>query len=259
MNKPLKIISYFMASVLLAMMLAFLLPACGMTYAVFFYDENGAFIQSVRVKQGESAQIETPTKESTTYFTYTFSNWTFENGDDATEALENVTSNLFVYANFTENDRYYRVSFYNYDNTPIVEEIIVKAGESPLGFTFTPPQSDVYEYTFKCWVDEDGNDMSQALEHVLQDLTVYASYTQELKFYSLTLDENISVLYGDVITSENDHLARLPYGAEITISYTVPEGYSSAELRVRGAQRALDQEGVYRVIGDVSVSLVLEV
>ena len=260
MKKSLKTISFAVFYALLFVMLVFLLPACGeKVYTVSFYDENKTLIETVKVEEGKAANIETPTKEPTTYLVYNFTNWSFEDGEDATEALSSVSSDLAVYANFVEEDRCYSVTYYNlYDNDdPLVLKLPVKAGGKPRGFSITPPQSDVYEYTFEGWVDENGNDMTEQLQCVLQDLTVYAKFNQKQKTYSLTVDENVTVTYGSEITSENDEFAVLPYGAELTITFDVPEGYSSASLSVRGAQKVEGKENVYRVTGDVTVRLLL--
>lgn len=261
MKKSLKTISFAVFYALLSVMLVFLLPACGeKVFSVSFYDENMTLITTVEVEEGKTANIETPTKEPTTYLVYNFTIWTFEDGEDATEALSSVRSDLTVYANFEEVDREYSVTFYNpYDiEKPLVWQTLVKAGGKPRGFSITPPESDIYDYTFECWVDENGNDMTEQLQCVLQDLTVYAKFNQKQKTYSLTVDENVTVIYGSKITSENDEFASLPYGAELTITFDVPEGYSSASLSVRGAQKVEGEKNVYRVTGDVTVMLVLE-
>lgn len=230
-------------------------------YSVSFYDEDEETeLQTIKVKEGQKAEIETPTKPSTQYLSFTFSNWAFENGDDATESLENVTQDLTVYARYTEEDRYYHVTFLQMDRKELMT-LPVKAGQAcEWQFSFDPPYDEDLDYTFECWVDENGNDMTDALSCVLEDLTVIAKYKTSPKTFSLRFETEyekyIKVKHGDggFFSSVEAVQFKLKKGSIITIKYEVPDGFSDLEIIVSGADVLDEQAGTYRVTGDVVIS-----
>ena len=79
-------------------------------YTVTFCDEAGKTLQSVKVKQGETAKFTatTPTKAYDDTYHYTFKEWlTSVGGDPAT--LTNVQGDMKVYAGFTPTEHSYTV------------------------------------------------------------------------------------------------------------------------------------------------------
>lgn len=226
-------------------------------YSVSFYDEDKeTVLGTIKVKKGEKAEVESPTKESTPYFSYTFSNWAFENGDDATESLAKVTKDLSVYATYVEADRYYTVTFIQPDGKHI-NSPSVKAGEAcNLNFTFDPPYDGKNDYVFECWIDAEGNDMSEALSCVLSDMQVTAKYKVSPKTFSLTFTAPyLRVKHGDgtFVTSEQAWQVKMREGAIITIQYDVPEGYTDVLIVVNGATVIDESAGTYRVFSDVEI------
>lgn len=250
---------------LLCGMLVFVLPACGKkekppvipTFSVEFFDEDkDTLISSLKVLQGENAQIESPSKEPTAYFVFSFSHWVFEDGSDATKSLAAVTEDLKVFAKYVQEDRFYRITFCEMDGT-LIQAPLVKAGEDcNLNFHHTPPSDDEYEFKFDCWVDADGVRVTDAFKNVLSDVTVYAKYTKTKKTFSLSFSEpflRVKHGSGTFITSELAPQVKLHAGDLITIQYDVPEGFSWVLVDVKGAIVVDESAGIYRVVSNVEI------
>ena len=67
-------------------------------------------------------RIETPTKESTVQYHYTYKGWS--------EALTNITEDKVIYATYTETVRTYTVTFYDTDGTTVLHTEQVAYGSS---------------------------------------------------------------------------------------------------------------------------------
>ncbi|CCV64247.1 conserved hypothetical protein (predicted large exoproteins involved in heme utilization or adhesion) [Alteracholeplasma palmae J233] len=115
-------------------------------YEVKFYDGNNRLIKTDKVKPGEDA-IEplNVSKMKTNDTVFVFVNW----DKDFTE----VTSNLDVYAQFKEVDRYYEVIFLNHDGTELSRQLVEYGKDAKLPENPTKPSTDMYEYQFEKWDD----------------------------------------------------------------------------------------------------------
>lgn len=92
--------------------------------------------------------IETPTKESTMAYTYTYAGWSKINGGSANaSALSAVTEDRTVYAAFTATKIFYTVNFYDDENL----ELSVQAG---YGETVQPPALSKAGYKLIGWNPE---------------------------------------------------------------------------------------------------------
>lgn len=122
-------------------------------WAVSFYNET-SLVDLQWVKDGESGQnpitrelnpIQTPTKDSTAQYNYTFSNW---DGD-----YTNVTEAINIYATYTSTIRRYTVYFYNMDELLYtVENVQYGSSTSYSGSTPTKLGVDNPEdYIFTGW------------------------------------------------------------------------------------------------------------
>lgn len=234
------------------------------TYAVSFYeDDKETLIKKVNVKKGDKAEIPSPTKEPTTYITYTFLNWTLSDGTDAKEALESVQSDLSVYAKFEEKTRSYNITFYQTKDSKIpLASPFVEAGQKfdVTALSFEPPYDEDYNFVFECWVDKDGNDMTESFENVLCDLVVYAKYKKELKTYTLTLKSPyIMVKEGDgtFVGQELAGQMKLYKDSIITIKKVPPEDGREVIYMVQGANLIDEQAGTYRVYSNVNILVAL--
>lgn len=116
-------------------------------------------------------RIETPTKESTPQYNYTYSGWTSVDGGTADGSiLKNITEDKVIYATFTETVRTYTVTFYDEDGTTVLHTQQVAYGTMP---SYTPNKNN---YTFKGWTPS------------LEAVTGNASYTANWEV-ALTLND----------------------------------------------------------------------
>lgn len=88
-------------------------------------------------------RIETPTKESTVQYHYTYKGWS--------EALTNITEDKVIYATFTETVRTYTVTFYDTDGTTVLNTEQVAYGGSS---TYTYKKDN---HIFLGWTPEPTN------------------------------------------------------------------------------------------------------
>ena len=80
--------------------------------------------------------FDTPTRESTAQYSYTFSGWaTVPNGGKDANALKAVNEDRTVYANYVSAVRYYTITFYDSDGTTVLTTKSVAYGSVP---SYTP-------------------------------------------------------------------------------------------------------------------------
>ena len=116
----------------------------------------------------------TPTREATAQYTYTFAGWarTADGALDST-ALEAVTHDRTVYANFIAAVRYYTVTYYDDDGVTVLKTESLAYGSMP---EFVPTKVG---YTFDGWTTE--------ITLVTEDVSYYANpWLEKLDFSALT-------------------------------------------------------------------------
>ncbi|MCI8589557.1 MAG: hypothetical protein HFE77_02440 [Clostridiales bacterium] len=154
-------------------------------YDVIFIDEDKETeLDKVRVTSGSAAAAsETPTKDATAQYTYTFDTWVDENGAEVT--LNNITTDIIVYASYTAILNKYTVTFMTDGDGPTkIGEATVDYGTKAEIAAPTKGKTKDYTYTFDKWVDENGEAVD--LNEVKENITVYASFTAEFtKFIDL--------------------------------------------------------------------------
>ncbi len=142
----------------------------GNVYTVTFYDENGKdVLDSITVSHGETAVYSksTPIKNATENHIFEFDKWVTNVGENTEAVLTNITANMSVYAKYCEYLRKYTVSFIDWNGT------ILKSEAVEYGGTATAPADPTRDdYTFTGW--------DRAFNNVISDLTVNATYTQNL-------------------------------------------------------------------------------
>jgi hypothetical protein len=137
---------------------------------VTFIGLNGVELHRQPVIVGDTCRdpvtnkyIETPTKESTPQYTYTYSGWSLTEGGDASgSALTNVTTDRTVYVAFTESVRKYTVNFY--DGETLLATKQVEYGGSA---SYNATKED---YLLSGWNPEPTN--------VTEDMDCYAVWTE---------------------------------------------------------------------------------
>ena len=175
-------------------------------YAVRFYgaDTEIPLVTEYVIKGGdatepiEAGRIETPTKESTAQYDYTFSGW---DGD-----FENVTEPRNIYAMFDNGVRSYRVRFLNGDSliyTQIVEYggNAIYVGENPSKASTTQ-----YHYTFSGWSRLNGGEADpDALNNIVEDTDIYAAYDVTVRiYYEVKFYNGNTLLQTKTVESGND-------------------------------------------------------
>ena len=77
-------------------------------------------------------RFDTPTKESTAQYDYTFYGWGASDGGAADDTiLQNITEDKTVYAIFTATVRYYTITYYDEDGTTVLHSESLAYGATP--------------------------------------------------------------------------------------------------------------------------------
>ena len=115
-------------------------------YEVIFKNEDGTVLQRSSVTYGETPKYngETPVKEATAEFTYTFKGWS--------PAITVVEGSQTYTATYTSVKNQYEITFQNEDGT-ILQLTNVTYGETPKynGETPTKASTAEFTYTFAGW------------------------------------------------------------------------------------------------------------
>lgn len=120
-------------------------------------------------------KFDTPTRESTAQYNYTFYGWaTTPNGGADANWNKTITADKTVYANFTSAFRYYTITYLDSDGSTVLKTESLAYGSTP---KYTPEKDG---YNFDGWVPS------------LASVTGNATYTanwKEASFYSLSWSE----------------------------------------------------------------------
>ena len=93
----------------------------------------------------EHGDMETPTKESTAQYNYTYSGWSATSGGAAdSTVLQSITEDKTVYAAFAASTRYYTVNYYDDDNTTLLYSAQFEYGADASLYV---PEKDGYTLT----------------------------------------------------------------------------------------------------------------
>ncbi len=118
-------------------------------YLVVFLNEDGTVLQQSEVEEGFIPEYmgETPSKQSTVQYNFTFSGWD--------KPLNSVTSDVTYTATFTATINKYVVKFVN-DDGSLLQSSEVAYGSLPnyLGETPLKAEDDNYTYIFAGWDKE---------------------------------------------------------------------------------------------------------
>lgn len=151
------------------------------TYTVNYYAEDKTtLLSATTVSEKDEAVFNfIPVKESDQYFDYIFDYWVDENGNDMTDALSSVRKDITVYPHFEKEQHTFKIDFYASDRTTLLVSFdIPKSNNLPdYSYLETNYSDDYYTYTFDCWRNSQGVDMTSQLAAPSCDMTVYASHT----------------------------------------------------------------------------------
>lgn len=159
-------------------------------YSVTLKNYDGTVLATENVSYGSIPQYSaTPEKPSDAQYTYAFSKWVDEEGNDA--SLSNIDKNVTLTATFTSTLRSYKIIFKNGEQ--VLKEDDVNYGTLPAAPTETPTkEADAqYTYTFKGWDKE--------IAEVTGEATYNAEFDSTLRSYKITFKNGEQVLKEETV------------------------------------------------------------
>ena len=159
-------------------------------YSVTLKNYDGTVLATENVSYGSIPQYSaTPEKPSDAQYTYAFSKWVDEAGNDA--SLSNIDKNVTLTATFTSTLRSYKIIFKNGEQ--VLKEDDVNYGTLPAAPTETPTkEADAqYTYTFKGW--------DKTVEKVTGEATYNAEFDSTLRSYKITFKNGEQVLKEETV------------------------------------------------------------
>ena len=173
-------------------------------FTVKFVNDDGTELQKSDVAYGETPVYtgETPTKEQSDQYVYTFAGWSPE--------ITSVTTDATYTATFTQAPRKYEIKFVNEDGTEL-QSGDVAYGETPKYTGETPTKTATAEYTyeFKGWSPE------------ISEVNGTAAYTAT--FREIPVDYKLTW----TVDGESYKNETVPFGTEIVKpDDPVKEGYT---------------------------------
>ncbi len=188
-------------------------------YTITFVNENGTELQSGKLAYGETPVYsgETPEKEATAQYTYTFAGWDAE--------ITTVTADATYTATYTSTVNEYTISFVNEDGTEL-QSGKVAYGETPVYSGETPEKEATaqYTYTFAGWDAE--------IATVTGDATYTATYTSTVNEYTITFvnEDGTELQSGKVAYGETPVYSGETPEKEATAQYTYTFAGWDAEI-----------------------------
>ena len=159
-------------------------------YSVTLKNYDGTVLATENVSYGSIPQYSaTPEKPSDAQYTYAFSKWVDEAGNDA--SLSNIDKNVTLTATFTSTLRSYKIIFKNGEQ--VLKEDDVNYGTLPAAPTETPTkEADAqYTYTFKGW--------DKKIVDVTGEATYNAEFDSTLRSYKITFKNGEQVLKEETV------------------------------------------------------------
>ena len=153
-------------------------------YTIKFMNDDGTVLQSSEVAYGETPAYtgETPTKDATAQYTYTFAGWSPE--------IASVTGDAEYTATYSSAVNQYTITFVNEDGT-VLQSSEVEYGQIP-AYTGATPTKDAtaqYTYTFSGWTNDGGTTVygpSDSLPPVSGAATYTANFAETINTYTVT-------------------------------------------------------------------------
>ena len=205
-----KKIAWFLLSFVLVMGLV----ACGGTttpedkfFTVTFDVQGGTAVQSVEVKEGTSITL---SSYSTTKSGFDFEGWALSATGQVLTGNYTVTTNITLFAKFTQQVTSYQISFYDEDGTLLTTKS-VNEGSIP-SHTYQPVDTAEWDYSFEGWKSSlSSSTVLTTLPAASANASYYASVTSTKKQYTITFVTNggstintITVDYGTEVLEPSE-------------------------------------------------------
>ena len=143
----------------------------------FYAADNTTVIYEARVLPNDPVSFvgSIPTKNSTDLEDYLFAGWILSDGAPANVVISSDVS-LNIYPTYT-TIAYALVNFYNYDNS-LLATYKVRVGDSIVYDKANPvcPNTDLIDYAFSGWVDENG--VEADLSKITSSVDFYADFSE---------------------------------------------------------------------------------
>ncbi|MBR5958026.1 MAG: leucine-rich repeat protein [Salinivirgaceae bacterium] len=194
-------------------------------YTISFKGENGADLVTPITADYNTTPVypgETPTKDATDKYTYTFNGWN--------PPIAKVTGDATYTVQFTSTINKYTISFVNYDDSPLqTSEVEYDAKPLYNGATPTRPGTEKYTYSYKGW--------DKTIVPVTGNTTYKATYNETINKYAIkfvnydgSVLQNTDVEY-DATPVYSDAIPTKPQDDEWTYSF---DGWSPTIATVTG-------------------------
>lgn len=157
------------------------------TVAYYDYDETAISTETV-LAGGNCASAPTPTRASTSVYSYAFDGWAEETGGAVVSgATQNILADKVLFAHYAATRRSYTVSYYDDQGTLFSSESVLAEGDCVEVPTPTKDPTIDYVYSFSGWSATQGGAVDAGLlSNILADKSVYAVFTQLGRTYTIT-------------------------------------------------------------------------
>ena len=174
-------------------------------YTVTFLDDDGTTIATEVADYGSmisEVEPETPTKEMTEQYIYTFAGWVYSDSSAADMSTATVTGDIYLKATYSKELRPYTVTFYYGDGRSDVQTVLYGFEADSTKFTeeeLAKTSTAKYDFAFNGW---DRGTMT-----IYADTVINALYTKTVRNYTVT--------YYDLNSGAYEGTNTLPYGSVI--------------------------------------------
>lgn len=174
-------------------------------YTVTFLDDDGTTIATEVADYGSmisEVEPETPTKEMTEQYIYTFAGWVYSDNSAADMSTATVTGDIYLKATYSKELRPYTVTFYYGDGRSDVQTVLYGFEADSTKFTdeeLAKTSTAKYDFAFNGW---DRGTMT-----IYADTVINALYTKTVRNYTVT--------YYDLNSGAYEGTNTLPYGSII--------------------------------------------
>ena len=174
-------------------------------YTVTFIDDDGTTIATEVADYGSmisEVEPETPTKEMTEQYIYTFAGWVYSDNTAADMSTATVTGDIYLKATYSKELRPYTVTFYYGDGRSDVQTVLYGFEADSTKFTeeeLAKTSTAKYDFAFNGW---DRGTMT-----IYADTVINALYTKTVRNYTIT--------YYDLNSGAYEGTNTLPYGSLI--------------------------------------------
>lgn len=174
-------------------------------YTVTFIDDDGTTIATEVADYGSmisEVEPETPTKEMTEQYIYTFAGWVYSDNSAADMSTATVTGDIYLKATYSKELRPYTVTFYYGDGMSDVQTVLYGFEADSTKFTeeeLAKTSTVKYDFAFNGW---DRGTMT-----IYADTVINALYTKTVRNYTVT--------YYDLNSGAYEGTNTLPYGSVI--------------------------------------------